>query len=181
MNSRLLRSRASGGDNSQWYRTQRCRSQPCLRRCRIEQPVTSTAADYRLPAPQFLGRQPMLEINGLTGRVTDQKTEEPVARPAEARIKRGRGGGPTKSTGKNAYSTRTASRTVRQTVRASIARRGARLRADHQPTLCRTLLRDCCAAFSVFGGSKGRRIPETLPHHRSRAHVHGRGAASESE
>src|SRR5438876_5192469 len=39
----------------------------CLRRCRIEQPVTSTAADYRLPAPQFLGRQPMLEINGLTG------------------------------------------------------------------------------------------------------------------
>src|SRR5437016_1208030 len=139
------------------------RSQPCLRRCRMEQPVTSTAADYRLPAPQFLGRQPMLEINGLTGRVTDQKTEEPVARPAEARIKRGRGGGPTKSTGKNAYSTRTASRTVRQTVRASIARRGARLRADHQPTLCRTLLRDCCAAFSVFGGSKVRRIPETLP------------------
>jgi len=43
------------------------RSQPCLRRCRMEQPVTSTAADYRLPAPQFLGRQPMLEINGLTG------------------------------------------------------------------------------------------------------------------
>src|SRR6266513_1662504 len=39
----------------------------CLRRCRMEQPVTSTAADYRLPAPQFLGRQPMLEINGLTG------------------------------------------------------------------------------------------------------------------
>jgi len=33
----------------------------------MEQPVTSTAADYRLPAPQFLGRQPMLEINGLTG------------------------------------------------------------------------------------------------------------------
>src|SRR5437773_9833865 len=71
----------------------------CLRRCRMEQPVTSTAADYRLPAPQFLGRQPMLEINGLTGRVTDEKTEEPVARPAEDRIKRGRGGGHEQSTG----------------------------------------------------------------------------------
>src|SRR5207249_4992159 len=31
------------------------RSQPCLRRCRIEQPVTSTAADYRLPAPAVFG------------------------------------------------------------------------------------------------------------------------------
>src|SRR5437870_13835376 len=39
----------------------------CLRRCRMEQPVTSTAADYRLPAPQFMGRKTMLEINGLTG------------------------------------------------------------------------------------------------------------------
>src|SRR3989441_12971865 len=51
------------------------RSQPCLRRSRIEQPVTSTAADYRLPAPQFLGRQPMLEINGLTGSHRSGETE----------------------------------------------------------------------------------------------------------
>src|SRR5437762_9580641 len=53
----------------------------CLRRCRMEQPVTSTAADYRLPAPQFLGRQPMLEINGLTG------SHRSAGPPAEAGLR----------------------------------------------------------------------------------------------